>query len=176
MRQLLCFTGVTLVVFLAGTSAQAGFITDTFQFNHLSTDRSVVTGSFTYDNSGPNPFAVTTITVDDTSFPISLTETAPALTFDGTSLNGSFAASGDVFIFGIDGAGSFAGSPAGPTGSLGFEVLLFGFIPVGFDSVSGPMTIMGASSAVPEPSSLALCTVAGAIGLAVARVRRKRAV
>jgi hypothetical protein len=46
---------------------------------------------------------------------------------------------------------------------------------IGFASVSGIRFLNTSPTAVPEPSSLALCGIAGALGLAVARARRKRA-
>jgi PEP-CTERM motif len=166
-------TAAVLACLTVASTAEADLITDNFQFKNLSSDHFTVTGSFTYDTTIPVTAPggnVTTITVDD-AIVGSLTEAAPtAISFNGTSLSGSFSASISSPPYRYSGSGSFS---SGPAGSLVFEVTRNG-IPVENDGVSGPLTITSSVAPAPEPSTLVMAGTALAASAVCLRSRRRR--
>jgi hypothetical protein len=70
----------------------------------------------------------------------------------------------------LNGSGTYVGSTFASLGATPGTYLYTWGTGANADS----LTLQIGTAAVPEPSSLALCGIAGAIGLTVARVRRKR--
>ena len=119
-----------------------------------------------------------------------LLESSASGSYSQVSGSGSYAsdfqgANSPTLVFPFSGSNSFSGDTGGiPIGTVpsGYSLsnhFLFSITKSSGSSVSfdGKATIYNPAiiPSVPEPSSLALCGIAGLIGLAVARVRRDRA-
>ena len=186
MRRLLSLVAVALLVSLAGTSAQAGLmtydITGTFGANTAG-DTGLQGGSFT-------------VTFETSSLPVASGDTGALASYTVSTFNaqGTLVYSyGDPTgdYGGIIGEGSTTFLYFGDTNPNSAADLNLTFGP-GFDG-TGSIVVADynlyqdyngdqvqvasavSSAAVPEPSSIVLCGIAGAIGLAVAGCRRKRA-
>jgi hypothetical protein len=135
------------------------------------------TGVYPYANSGTTSFALGSLhglITDTTSVFVENVETSFAgiSTFGGVGAGTILGTGSSVFLsYGL-------ATPIGPITGQGGTVGLGSFgTTLGTLTISASpasSTFTASFTAVPEPSSFALCGSAGVVGLAVARVRRKR--
>jgi hypothetical protein len=159
------FFVIVLAGLVSAQTVRAGLITDDLVFQNLTPDDGTVAGSFTYDDSGPGPYTVTSISLSDTFISGSIVTAAnPGLTFDGTALAGPVSISEVVGYIPHEGdlIEGITGTLSDLSNSLSFSIGLTGYT-FFTDPVTGPVTITPGTTAVPEPSTILMGAIAGAI-------------